>query len=209
MEICDFPIWSGTWYTTDAIPESAKPGKKVLKTKSGHKIVLDDDGNSLTITDSNGNTVTMDQDTVTVTAGKATKIVVNAPKIELAGSSHPVALGDQVIAIPDATGAGVQRSYAPRRIGGGNVSGKPDGARTFTGPSAFRNFLEEGNLGMIAARKDEIVNYGRTEPDRSGHRNFDCPAPGVARCEGHTVHRQSRRTCSLSCWPSRGAFSVI
>jgi phage baseplate assembly protein gpV len=92
-----FPIWSGTWYTTDAIPESAKPGKKVLKTKSGHKIVLDDDANSLTIADSNGNTVTMDQDTVTVTAGKASKVVVNAPKIELAGSSHPVALGDQVI----------------------------------------------------------------------------------------------------------------
>src|SRR6266567_385181 len=92
-----YPIWSGTWYTSDAIPESARPGKKVLKTKSGHKIVLDDDGNSLTIADSNGNTVTMDQDTVTVTAGKASKVVVNAPKIELAGSSHPVALGDQVI----------------------------------------------------------------------------------------------------------------
>jgi len=92
-----FPIWSGVWFTSNAIPESAKPGKKVLKTKSGHKIVLDDDGNSLTITDSNGNTVSMDQNTITVTAGKASKVVVNAPKIELAGSSHPVALGDQVI----------------------------------------------------------------------------------------------------------------
>src|SRR3954465_8937613 len=37
-----YPIWSGTWYTTGAVPESAQPAQKVLKTKSGHKIVLDD-----------------------------------------------------------------------------------------------------------------------------------------------------------------------
>jgi phage baseplate assembly protein gpV len=93
-----YPIWSGTWYTTGAIPESAKPGKKVLKTKSGHKIVLDDDAGSLQITDSNGNTVTMDSNTVTVAAGKAAKIVIDAPSIELVkGASHPVAFGDEVL----------------------------------------------------------------------------------------------------------------
>jgi phage baseplate assembly protein gpV len=92
-----FPIWSGTWFSSNTIPESAQPGKKVLKTKSGHKIVLDDDGKSLTIADTNGNTVTMDQNTISVTAGKASKVVVSAPKIELAGPSHPVALGDEVI----------------------------------------------------------------------------------------------------------------
>src|SRR5262249_46301863 len=41
------PLWTGTWFTGGDIPESAKPGKKVLKTKSGHKIVLDDDGGTL------------------------------------------------------------------------------------------------------------------------------------------------------------------
>lgn len=93
-----FPIWSGTWYAPGAIPESAKPGKKVLKTKSGHKIVLDDDGGSLAITDSNGNSVTMDANTITVAAGKATKIVIDAPQIQLVnGASHPVAFGDQVL----------------------------------------------------------------------------------------------------------------
>jgi hypothetical protein len=50
VEICDF-IWSEPG-TQLIILESAKPGKKVLKTKSGHKIVLDDDANSLTIADS-------------------------------------------------------------------------------------------------------------------------------------------------------------
>jgi phage baseplate assembly protein gpV len=93
-----YPIWSGTWYTSGDIPESAQPGKKVFKTKSGHKIVLDDDGGSLEITDSNGNTVTMDSDTVKVAAGSAVKIVIDAPQIELVdGASHPVAFGDEVL----------------------------------------------------------------------------------------------------------------
>jgi phage baseplate assembly protein gpV len=93
-----YPIWSGTWYTTGAIPESAQPGKKVLKTKSGHKIVLDDDGGSLEITDSNGNTVTMDSSTVKVAAGSAVKIVIDAPQIELVdGATHPLVFGDQLM----------------------------------------------------------------------------------------------------------------
>jgi phage baseplate assembly protein gpV len=93
-----YPIWSGTWYTSGDVPESAKPGKKVLKTKSGHKIVLDDDGGTLEITDSNGNTVSMDSSTVKVAVGNAVKIVIDAPQIELVdGASHPVAFGDEVL----------------------------------------------------------------------------------------------------------------
>jgi uncharacterized protein involved in type VI secretion and phage assembly len=42
-----YPIWSGTWYTSSSIPESASPAQKIWKTKSGHKIVLDDDGGTL------------------------------------------------------------------------------------------------------------------------------------------------------------------
>jgi len=92
------PIWSGTWFTTGDIPESAKPGKKVLKTKSGHKLVLDDDGASLEITDSNGNTVAMDSSTVKVAAGKAVKVVIDAPQIELVeNATHPVVFGDDLL----------------------------------------------------------------------------------------------------------------
>ncbi len=92
------PIWSGTWFTTGDIPESAKPGKKVLKTKSGHELVLDDDGASLEITDSNGNTVAMDSSTVKVAAGKAVKVVIDAPQIELVeNATHPVVFGDDLL----------------------------------------------------------------------------------------------------------------
>ena len=92
-----YPIWSGTWFTSGAIPESAQAGKKVFKTKSGHKMVFDDDGGSLEITDSNGNSVTMDSDTVKITAGSALKIVIDAPQIELVdGATSPLVLGDQL-----------------------------------------------------------------------------------------------------------------
>ncbi len=93
-----YPIWTGTWYTGGAIPESAQPGKKVLKTKSGHKMVLDDDAGTLEITDSNGNSITMDSGTIKITAGSATKIVIEAPQIELTdGAPHPLVFGDSLL----------------------------------------------------------------------------------------------------------------
>jgi uncharacterized protein involved in type VI secretion and phage assembly len=64
-----YPIWSGTWYTSGAIPESAKPSKKVIKTKSGHKIVFDDDGGSLQIVDGNGNSIVLDSNGIAITSG--------------------------------------------------------------------------------------------------------------------------------------------
>ena len=93
-----YPIWSGTWFTSGHIPESAKAGKKVFKTKSGHKIVLDDDGGRLEITDSNGNSVTMDSSTVKIAAGGAVKVVIDAPQIELVDSAaHPLVFGDELM----------------------------------------------------------------------------------------------------------------
>ena len=93
-----YPIWSGTWFTSGDIPESAQAGKKVFKTSSGHKIVLDDDGGSLEITDSNANSVTMDASTVKIAAGGAVKVVIDAPQIELVdGATSPLVLGDQLI----------------------------------------------------------------------------------------------------------------
>jgi hypothetical protein len=93
-----YPIWSGTWFTSGDIPESAKAGKKVFKTSSGHKIVLDDDGGTLEITDSNANSVTMDASTVKIAAGGAVKVVIDAPQIELVdGATSPLVLGDQLM----------------------------------------------------------------------------------------------------------------
>jgi uncharacterized protein involved in type VI secretion and phage assembly len=93
-----YPIWTGTWYTNDAIPESAQAGKKVLKTKAGHKLVFDDDAGTVEIADGNGNTVSMDSNTMKIAAGSATKVIINAQQIELVESStHPVVLGDELL----------------------------------------------------------------------------------------------------------------
>jgi uncharacterized protein involved in type VI secretion and phage assembly len=93
-----YPIWTGTWFTSGDIPESVKPAQKVLKTKSGHKLVFDDDGGSVEITDSNGNTIKMDTSTINIKAGDATKIVIDAPQIELVDSAqHPLVFGDSLL----------------------------------------------------------------------------------------------------------------
>ena len=76
-----YPIWTGTWYSSGTIPESAKPAQKVLK-----------------ITDSNGNSITMDSSVITIKAGNATKIVIDAPQIELLdGASHALVFGDDLL----------------------------------------------------------------------------------------------------------------
>jgi uncharacterized protein involved in type VI secretion and phage assembly len=64
-----YPIWSGTWYPSGTVPESATPAQKVLKTQKGHKIVLDDDAGTLEIADSNGNSIKMDSNGITITHG--------------------------------------------------------------------------------------------------------------------------------------------
>jgi hypothetical protein len=93
-----FPIWSGTWYGDGEIPESADFKKKVWKTSTGHKVVLDDDQKTLEITDANDNTVLMENSKITIAAGSATKIVIEAPQIELVeNSTHPLVFGDDLV----------------------------------------------------------------------------------------------------------------
>ncbi|MEA2721385.1 MAG: hypothetical protein QOJ39_3249 [Candidatus Eremiobacteraeota bacterium] len=93
-----YPIWTGTWYQSGQIPESATPKQKVLKTTSGHKVVLDDDAKSITVTDANDNVVSMDASAIKITAGQATQIVIDGPQIQLvANSSHPLVFGDSLL----------------------------------------------------------------------------------------------------------------
>lgn len=78
-----YPIWTGTWFTSGAIPESAKPGQKVLKTMSGHKIIFDDDGGSLEITDSNGNSIKMDSGGIEITDSNGNSIKMTGSGISV------------------------------------------------------------------------------------------------------------------------------
>jgi len=114
-----YPIWSGTWHSSGTIPESAKPEQKVIKTKSGHKIVLDDDGGTLTITDSNGNSIAMDSSVVKISVGNATKIVIEAPQIELVeNAAHPVVFGDNLLQYLNQVGQIYQTHMHPGETAG-------------------------------------------------------------------------------------------
>lgn len=96
-----FPIWVGTWWSSSELPESATPDVKVLKTKSGNKIILDDSsgGQLIQISDDAGNNllkIDVQQGTVTVQAD--TKVVIEAPQIEIVqGASHPAVFGDSLL----------------------------------------------------------------------------------------------------------------
>jgi hypothetical protein len=85
-----YPIWTGTFFTRGAVPESARPGKKVLKTLRGHKIVLDDDAGSLEITDSNGNSIKMDSSGITITDGKNSTIKLTSSSVSINGTALEV-----------------------------------------------------------------------------------------------------------------------
>ncbi len=78
-----YPVWSGTWYTSGAIPESAGPGKKVLKTASGHTLVLDDDGQTLQLRDGNGNSITMDSAGIEISDANGNSIKMTASGISV------------------------------------------------------------------------------------------------------------------------------
>ncbi len=64
-----YPIWSGTWWSAEEVPESAPVAKKVLKTKNGHKVIIDDDNDVIEITHKNGSNVKIDSESVLLEKG--------------------------------------------------------------------------------------------------------------------------------------------
>jgi type VI secretion system secreted protein VgrG len=82
-----YPIWSGTWYPDNAIPEAAKAGKKVLKTKTGHKIVLDDDAASIEIVDATGNSFKLDKQGIALNDSTGNSIKMEAEGITIQAAS--------------------------------------------------------------------------------------------------------------------------
>jgi len=98
------PLWSGGWWGTQDPPQDEKgnaatPPLKILRSEQGLMVALDDDGRTLTLSDDNGsNLLTLSVNDGLVTLKAATKVVVEAPKIELTdGATHPLAFGDSLL----------------------------------------------------------------------------------------------------------------
>jgi uncharacterized protein involved in type VI secretion and phage assembly len=98
------PIWVGCYWGDDQLPtdnagSQASPPLKILRTEQGLMLTLDDAEEVLTLSDEDGNNVV----TIQVRQGKVTirgttKVVVDAPQIELVeNAQHPLVFGDQLL----------------------------------------------------------------------------------------------------------------
>src|SRR5262245_60139013 len=98
------PIWTGCWWGSNQVPKdetgaATTPAKKIIRTEEGLLLSLDDGGKTITLSDANGSNLlkfTVQQGQIKLQA--ATKVVVEAPQIELVQSAtHPLVFGDRLL----------------------------------------------------------------------------------------------------------------
>lgn len=97
------PVWVGCWWgsnqqPTDETGTAATPDVKVTRSEEGLVLALHDDTGTIAVSDSDGsNLLRIEVRQGMVTLKAATKVVVDAPAIELtAGAAHPGVFGDQL-----------------------------------------------------------------------------------------------------------------
>jgi hypothetical protein len=97
------PIWTGCWWgsnqqPTDETGAGATPDVKVTRSEEGLVLALHDDTRTIALSDSQGtNLLRIEVQQGKVTLKASTKVVVDAPAIELAaGAVHPGVFGDQL-----------------------------------------------------------------------------------------------------------------
>ena len=98
------PIWTGCWWGRNQPPRdesgtAATPPIKILRSESGLMVSLDDDGHTATLSDRNGrNYVRLEVDPNEVRVQAASKVIIDAPLIELVDSAaHPLVFGDNLL----------------------------------------------------------------------------------------------------------------
>ena len=98
------PIWVGCWWQSNAIPTDeggarATPDVRIARSEEGMLLALHDDSQVIALSDSNGaNLLKIEVQPGKVTLKATTKVVVDAPQIELvANSTHPGVFGDNLM----------------------------------------------------------------------------------------------------------------
>jgi len=98
------PIWSGCWWAARKLPNdesgtAATPDVKLLCSEQGLVLALHDDSQTVALSDSSGaNILKIEVQSGTVTLKATTKVVVDAPQIELvANASHSAVFGDSLM----------------------------------------------------------------------------------------------------------------
>lgn len=98
------PIWVGGWWPSGKVPTDeagagATPDVLVTRSEQGLLLALHDDSQTIALSDSSGaNILKIEVQAGTVTVKAGTKVVVDAPQIELAsGASHAGVFGDKLM----------------------------------------------------------------------------------------------------------------
>src|SRR5262249_15087072 len=98
------PIWTGCWWADGQLPSdqdgnSATTDFSILRSEAGLMVVFNDSSKTIAVSDQNGSNlmkIEINQGQITIDA--QTKVVVNAPQIELVdGASHPLVFGDSLL----------------------------------------------------------------------------------------------------------------
>lgn len=99
------PIWVGCWWASDTLPtdksgSGATPDVKIARSEQGLMLALHDNSQTVALSDANGsNILEMKVQQGVVTLKASTKVVVEAPQIELvADATHPGVFGDKLMA---------------------------------------------------------------------------------------------------------------
>jgi hypothetical protein len=98
------PIWSGCWWPSGKLPKdqagtAATPDIKILRSAKGLLVALNDADQTIAVSDGDGNNLFhVDVQKGTLTVQAQTKVIVEAPQIELVrNASHPVPFGDSLL----------------------------------------------------------------------------------------------------------------
>ena len=97
------PIWVGCWWKSNKVPKdeagtAATPDVKILRSEQGMLLALHDDSQVVALSDSSGaNILKIEVQQGLVTIKASTKVVVDAPAIEIvASATHPGVFGDSL-----------------------------------------------------------------------------------------------------------------
>lgn len=98
------PVWTGGFWADNQLPQNeqgngAVPTLRILRSEQGLMIGLDDQAQVITLSDRNGaNILTIETQPGKITVKATTKVVVEAPQIELVeNAQHPLVFGDDLL----------------------------------------------------------------------------------------------------------------
>jgi len=98
------PVWVGCWWESNKVPTDeagtgATPDVKITRSEQGLLLALHDDSQVIALSDANGaNLLKIEVQQGVVTVKAASKVVVDAPLIELvANATHPGVFGDALM----------------------------------------------------------------------------------------------------------------